>query len=71
MGDSEEELERRDDDDRGARQEAILGEATVGAWLDREPASSEDRPPEGDLPDNPPVPTVSLFSRIMRALRGS
>jgi hypothetical protein len=71
MGESEEELERRDDEDRETHQEAILDGATVGAWLDHEPVNGEDRPPEGDLPDNPPAPTVSLFARIMRALRGS
>jgi len=71
MGESEEELERREEEAHGAREEAILDEATAGAWLGHESGPGEDGPPAGELPDNPSAPATSLWSRIMRALRGN
>jgi hypothetical protein len=71
MGESEEELQRREAEDRAVREEVILDEDTAAGWLDCQPSDGERRPPEGDLPDNPPPPPPpSLFSRVVKALRG-
>jgi hypothetical protein len=72
MGDGKEDLQRREAADRRAREEVVLDEETAAGWLDREPSGSERRPSADDLPDNPPPPApASIFSRILRALRGS
>jgi hypothetical protein len=71
MSDSEEVLRRREEEDRGEREKVILDEDAAGMWVDCQPGGGANSPRAGDLPDHPPpAPPASLFSRILRALRG-
>jgi len=49
----------------------FVHDETVGKWLDLPSDTPAQEPPPGDLPDNPPpAPPASVWSRIVRSLRG-
>jgi hypothetical protein len=62
--------EERDEHDPSSSEPDIAAEETVGAWLDDD-RYPEPRPPEGDLPDEPPAPEpLTLWARLRRLLLG-